>query len=220
MNTKQRGAHITDSGRLSRHSFGATADPRPQLGDPSCRPIFLHRSSCERCCARDGRCPAKGRCARGYTLIEMLVYMGVAFLILGLSSAAMYRSMDASAGLRHNANDISSTLSAGERWRDDVRRATGPLGVEKTGEGETVLHIPQQHGEVVYGFSTNVVTRQVAGGGWTPVLEQVKASDFVADQRGKVLAWRWEVELLSYRKAMTRTRPLFTFIAAPINSAK
>ena len=156
----------------------------------------------------------------GYTLIEMLVYMGVAFLILGLSSAAMYRSMDASAGLRRNATDISSTLSAGERWRDDVRHAAGPLHVEKNADGETVLHIPQQHGEIVYGLSTNVVTRQVAAGSWTPVLEHVKASDFVTDQRGKVLAWRWEVELLPYRKAMTRTRPLFTFIGIPIDSAK
>lgn len=157
---------------------------------------------------------------RGYTLIEMLVYMGVAFLVLGLASAAMYRSMDASDGLRRNAGDISSTLSAGERWREDVRRANGPLRLEKIDENETVLHIPQKHGDVVYGLSSNAVTRQVAAGSRTPVLDHVKASDFVADQRGKVLAWRWEVELLPYRKAMTRTRPLFTFLAVPINPAK
>lgn len=158
--------------------------------------------------------------ARGYTLIEMLVYMSVAFLILGFAYAAMYKSMDASAGIRRNANDISSALSAGEHWREDVRHATAPLHVEKTSEDGTTLHIPQHQGEVAYRFSSNEVARRSGGGDWTPVLEHVKDSDFVADQRQKALAWRWEVELQSYRKAMTRMRPLFTFIAVPTPSAK
>lgn len=163
-------------------------------------------------CSRDN--------ARGYTLIEMLVYMSVAFLILGFAYAAMYKSMDASAGIRRNASDISSALSAGERWRDDVRHATAPLRVEKISEDETILHIPQYQGEAAYRFSSNEVARRSGGGDWTPVLEHVKDSDFVADQRQKTLAWRWEVELQSYRKAMTRMRPLFVFIAAPTPSAK
>lgn len=158
--------------------------------------------------------------ARGYTLIELLVYISVAFLILELGYAAMYKSMDASAGLRRNANDISSALSAGEHWRDDVRHATAPLRVEKIREDETVLHIPQHQGEVAYRFSANAVARRTGGGDWTPVLEHVKDSEFLADQRQKALAWRWEVELQSYRKAMTRMRPLFTFIAVPVDSAK
>ena len=157
---------------------------------------------------------------RGYTLIELLVYMSVAFLILALASAAMYTSMDASAGLRRNANDISSALSAGEHWREDVRRATAPLRVEKISEDETILHIPQHEGEAAYRFSSNIVARRSGGGNWTPVLEHVKNSGFEADQRQKALVWRWEVELQSYRKAMTRMRPLFTFIAVPTDSAK
>lgn len=174
---------------------------------------------------RHGRVPlcatrSTSRSARGYTLIEMLVYMSVAFLILAFASAAMYKSMDASAGIRRNASDISSTLSAGEHWRDDVRHATAPLRVEKTNENETILHIPQHDGETTYRFSGNTVARRSGGADWTPVLEHVKDVDFVADQRQKELAWRWEVELQSYRKAMTRIRPLFTFIAVSTASAK
>ena len=158
--------------------------------------------------------------AGGYTLIEMLVYMSVAFLILAFASAAMYKSMDASAGIRRNADDISSVLNAGEHWREDVRHAAAPLRMEKVSEDESILHIPQRQGEVAYRFSSDAVMRKSGGGDWTPVLEHVKDSDFVADQRQKTLAWRWEVELQSYRKAMTRMRPLFTFIAVPTASAK
>lgn len=158
--------------------------------------------------------------ASGYTLIEMLVYMSVAFLILGFAYAAMYKSMDASAGIRRNASDISNVLNAGEHWREDVRHATAPLRVEKISESEAILHIPQHNGEVAYRFTSNAVTRRSGGGDWTPVLEHVKDSDFAADQRQKSLAWRWEVELQPYRKAMTRMRPLFTFIAVPTPPAK
>src|SRR3954470_14151221 len=66
--------------------------------------------------------PKAFRC--GFTLIEMLVYMGMLFLILGMAYIAMYRSMDASAGLRRNANDITRALETGELWREDVRGAT------------------------------------------------------------------------------------------------
>jgi type II secretory pathway component PulJ len=157
---------------------------------------------------------------RGFTLIEMLVYMSLAFLVLGLASAAMYKSMDASAGLRRNSTDIARALSAGEQWRDDVRHAAAPPRLEKSGETEIIFHIPLSHSEVAYAFSSNAVIRRVGDGNWVPVLEHVKDSNFTEDQRQKVLAWRWEVELQSYRKAMTRTRPLFTFIAVPPHSAK
>jgi len=158
--------------------------------------------------------------ARGYTLVELLVYISVAFLILGFAYAAMYKSMDASAGIRRNANDISAALNAGEQWREDVRHATAQLRVEKISENETILHIPQHQSEVAYRFSSNTVARRTGGADWVPILEHVEDSDFVTDQRQKALAWRWEVELQSYRKAMTRTRPLFTFIAVQTASAK
>jgi Tfp pilus assembly protein FimT len=149
-----------------------------------------------------------------YTLAEMLVYMSLLFLILGMAYAAMYRSMDASTALRRNANDIVQTLKAGEQWRLDVRAATGPIHLEKTAQN-VILHLPHGPTEIDYLLSTNRVSRRVNAADWTVVLDHVKNSDFVTDQRKKVTAWRWEVELQTSRKRITRVQPLFTFLAVP-----
>ena len=61
---------------------------------------------------------------RGYLLIEALVYIAVVVTLLGVAYAAMYRCVDRSFALRRNADDITSALHAGERWRADVRAAT------------------------------------------------------------------------------------------------
>ncbi len=151
----------------------------------------------------------------GFTLIECLAYMAVLFVIIGMGYAAMYRSMNASAGLRHNTDDISRTLKAGERWREDIREAVRTITVETAGDNTSLLHIPQARGEVTYRFSSNSVSRRTGQQDWMPFLDAVRASAFVADQRSKATAWRWEVELQPYRKRITSMRPLFTFIATP-----
>lgn len=153
-----------------------------------------------------------------FTLVECLVYMILLFIVLGLGYAAMYRSMDASMGLRRNASDITQALDAGERWREDVRLATQPLRVEKGDDQQTILHIPQADTEVTYRFASNNVSRRVGQGDWAPALEHVNASNFILDPRQKVTAWKWELELQPHRKSLTRLHPLFTFIAVPTNS--
>lgn len=157
-------------------------------------------------------------CTRAFTLIELLVYMTLLFLVLGLAYTAMYRSMDASTALRRNANDISQTLKTGELWRDDVRDAVRPIHLEKSGQ-EIILHVPRKQTEVDYIFATNVVSRRVGRGEWSTVLDHVKNCAFVDDQREKVKAWRWELELQPSRKRITRVRPLFTFIAVPSSTS-
>jgi len=161
---------------------------------------------------------ARKNCRGGFTLIETLVYMSMLFVILGMGYLAMYKSMDASTGLRRNATDITRAVEAGEHWREDVRDATQPIRLEPVGENETVLHIPQAQAEVTYLYSSNSISRRVGQGDWFPVLEHVKTAQFVADQRQKVSAWRWELELEHYRKSTTRTRPLFTFVAVATNN--
>ena len=155
-------------------------------------------------------------CRGAFTLIECLVYMMMFFVVMGLGYAAMYRSMDASTGLRRNAADITQALDAGERWRDDVRAATQPLHLEQNGE-EVLLHIPRADTEVTYRFSSNNVSRRVGSAEWSGALEHVNNSTFISDPRTKVAAWKWEVELQPYRKSLTRLHPLFTFIAVPTN---
>jgi type II secretory pathway pseudopilin PulG len=153
-----------------------------------------------------------------FTLIETLVYMSLLFVVLGLGYTAMYRSMDASAGLRRNASDITHALDAGERWREDVRTATQPLRIERIGDEETLLRIPQANAEVTYRFTSNSVLRQVGSAESSLALEHVNTSTFISDSRQKVTAWKWELELQPYRKSLTRLHPLFTFLAVPTNT--
>ncbi len=152
-----------------------------------------------------------------FTLIEMLVYMGVMVIVLGIAYAATYRSMDASAALRRNANDISRALGAGERWRADMRNAKSPPQIETLG-AETILHMPQPNGEIAYRFTSNSILRRVQPGPWAVILRDVQNSAMLADRRDNVTAWRWELELQTSRKAITRTRPLFTFISVPVKA--
>ncbi len=152
-----------------------------------------------------------------FTLIETLVYMSMLILVIALGYAAMYKSMDASTGLRRNAADITQALDAGERWREDVRNAAKPLRVEKISNDETLLHIPQANAEVVYRFASNNVSRRVGNAEWAPALEHVSNSTFAPDPRQQVTAWKWEIEMQPYRKSLTRLAPLFTFLAVPTN---
>lgn len=158
------------------------------------------------------------RSGNAFTLIETLVYMSLLFVVITLGYAAMYKSMDASTGLRRNAADITRTLKAGEHWRAEVRTATKPLRVERVSDNESILHIPQAHAEVMYRFADHRVSRRSGTLEWTPVLELVENSSFILDPREKVTACKWEVELLPYRKSLTRLHPLFTFLAAPTNT--
>lgn len=152
--------------------------------------------------------------SHAFTLIEVLVYMGMLFLVLGIGYAAMYRSMDASKALRRNANDIVQTLKLGEQWRDEVRTVTGPIRLDKT-EQQITLHLPHGETEIEYRFSSNSISRRVGSEEWSVVLDHAKNSAFMSDRRDNVTAWRWEIELQPSRKRITRIQPLFTFISVP-----
>src|SRR5439155_17314082 len=142
-----------------------------------------------------------------YMMIECLVYIGVLFALLGVGYAAMYRCITNSVALRRNADDISSALHAGERWRADLRSAAGPIRVQ-TSASEQVILFSAAQGELAYRFATNAVFRRVGQHPWVRQLERVKASDMQADPRQSVTPWRWELELQPRSKS-ARIRPLF-----------
>ena len=59
-------------------------------------------------------------------------------------------------------DDIGSALRAGERWRADVRNATGEITVEDSTNGE-VMRIPGPGEEVIYHFESGTVRREIPG---------------------------------------------------------
>jgi hypothetical protein len=154
---------------------------------------------------------------RAYLLIEALVYIAVVFLLLGAGYAAMYRCIDSSIALRRNADDITSALHAGERWRADVRSATKRVRLEDVAP-EQLLYLDGTNGQVVYRFATNGISRRLGTGPWVRLLPNVKSSIMQPDPREYVTAWRWELELQPRTTGSVkpgRVRPLFTFTAVP-----
>jgi Tfp pilus assembly protein PilE len=143
----------------------------------------------------------------GYTLIEALTYIACLIIILTVAYPAYHRFVRGSNNLRRNADDIARALNAGERWRNDVRAATGP--VRATAER---FVIPQRDGEVVYTVSDGVLWRQSADGQRIAALRGVRSSAMQLETRQRVTAWRWELELVGGQKDVP-VRPLFSFQA-------
>ena len=151
---------------------------------------------------------------RGIMLVDCLVYLALWAVVVGFAFSAFFRCMSYSKNLAQNADDIARALKAGERWRHDVRAATGPFKwVAFEAGDEQALHIPQGTNEVIYLFSHGAVLRQGrTHAPWIPALSGVKSSRMEQDQRQRLVSWRWEVELKNKQK-VARVRPRFTFEA-------
>jgi hypothetical protein len=153
------------------------------------------------------------RARAGYLLIECLIYLSVFVVILGLALGAFYVCWDYSKALYYATDDITAALHAGERWRADIRSATGKIAVETTPEGER-LRIPQGTDELIYSFNAGEVHRQLASSDFSELLlPKVSVSQMVTEKRGPVAAWRWELELTPRRRE-THLPLWFTFEAA------
>lgn len=162
---------------------------------------------------------ARSRQAQGFSLVECLVYMGLFAVVVGLGMAAFFQCRDSAESLRRTADDIVVTLKAGERWREDVRRAVAPLQLVNGDSGQQV-NIPQQSNQVAYRFFQQTVWRRADPNGvWVPLLSKVKQSRMERDARTQVAVWRWEVELKT-RQPETRLRPLFSFTAVAPGAIK
>jgi hypothetical protein len=156
---------------------------------------------------------SRARRAAGFLLTECLVYLAVFAILIGIGTAAFYFCWDHSKALIYATDDIASALRAGERWRADVRTATGNISIETTAAGE-VVKIPEGEKEILYRFDSREVRRQMSSSEFSELLlPNVKASQMKLDARGEVRAWRWELELAQRRKE-THLPLLFTFEAA------
>jgi len=151
----------------------------------------------------------------GIMLIECLAYIAVFAILLGGATTVFYFCWDHTQAVIFSADDITSALRAGERWRADVRSATGSISVTATVAGEAV-QIPEGEKEIIYRFESGEVRRQTTSSEYSELLlPKVKTSQMKMDARGEVRAWRWELELAQRRKE-TNLPLRFTFEAAQI----
>lgn len=154
--------------------------------------------------------------AAGVSLIECLVYIAVFGILLGIGTGTFFFCWDHTRAVLYVTNDIESALRAGECWRADVRAATGKITVETTAASEVVT-IPEGAKNIFYRFAGGELRRQVASENISQLLlPKVKTSAMQAEPRGKVAAWRWDLELTERRKE-TRLPLLFTFEAVAKN---
>ncbi len=163
--------------------------------------------------------PGRTRTARGFLLIECLVYIAALLVLLGLAFAAFYRVYKQNTYLERNAEDITRTMEAGELWREDIRQATGPMRWVQTPNGPE-LHVPHTDNEIAYVLLDDTVWRSAGEQRpWVEFLTRVAKSEMVKDSRHHVTAWRWEVQLQRAQK-VARVKPVFSFLAVPATSAK
>ncbi|HXB61135.1 MAG TPA: hypothetical protein VNU95_16300 [Candidatus Acidoferrales bacterium] len=148
----------------------------------------------------------------GIMLIECISYFVVFLILSAVAMSSFYLCWDHSKALISASDDISAALSAGERWRADVRAASGTINIETTTNGE-VVRIPEGEKEIAYLFNSNKVERQVSSTSLpVTLLPRVVSSDMEADPRGGVTAWRWELQVVQRRKEI-HTQLMFTFEA-------
>ena len=102
-------------------------------------------------------------------LIECLVYIAVFAILLGGATTVFYFCWDHSRAVIYATDDIGSALRAGERWRADVRAATGTISAETTATGE-VVKIPEVGKEILYRFDSGEVRRQTSSSEFSELL--------------------------------------------------
>jgi Tfp pilus assembly protein FimT len=147
----------------------------------------------------------------GIFLLECMVYIAVFAILTGIALGVFYVCWDGFRALISTTDDVSATLWAGERWRADVRGASGTINVEKTASGQ-IVKIPEEGKQIVYSFESGEIQRQV-GSFSQVVFPKVKSSEMKPEARDGVKAWQWELELPE-RSHGPHVPMLFTFEAA------
>jgi hypothetical protein len=156
---------------------------------------------------------SRARATSGLMLLECLMYIALLGIVLGGATTAFYYCLGHSEALIGSTDNIASVVRTGERWRADVRAATGKITIQTNATNE-VVQIPQGRRTISYRFEAGQVSRQFsASAPPLMLLGNVKTSQVEMDGRGGVRAWRWELELAPIRKE-THLPLRFTFEAA------
>ena len=136
----------------------------------------------------------------GIMLTECLVYLAVFAILLGAGTAAFYFCWDHTRATIFTAHEVQDALLAGERWRADVRAATGKISVQTTTDGET-MKIPVGEKEIIYRLTAGELRREIPAQHLSQLMmEKVKSSEMTPDTRSGATAWHWELQLTSRRK--------------------
>src|SRR5262245_12350815 len=123
------------SRRCRRAGSNGPVNPMKTRSEPKIR---SHRGNEVAGIVRFTKSASSRRQLRGFSLIEMLVYIGLLMLLVGIGSIASLRCEQSSIAMRRNVDDIAGALRAGEQWRADVRSARGPLSLASSPVEQTL----------------------------------------------------------------------------------
>ncbi len=159
--------------------------------------------------------PSRRPGIRGVTILEMMVSIAVLTIVMAVGGVAMARLWTVTGQMRREADELQSVLAAGERWREDIRSATGAILTEAE-DGIAVIRIPAKDRREVQWASLPgaVVRRDHPDAPWTTVCRRIRGSTIQLERRGAVAAWRWDLELEPMTKRSRFVRA-FTFLAVP-----
>ena len=148
---------------------------------------------------------------RAFTLLELIVYIGVLLVISGIAMSSLNRLWSAAGNASASTDDHGAALRAAEQWRLDVRAATAPITIEEQGHR---CRIPNASGDILWNLTNGVLSRQISGGPPNLKLPRVREARFATDARTHVTALRCDLVLIP-RSTKARTTPAFSFLAVP-----
>ena len=152
---------------------------------------------------------------RAISIVEVLIYVSLLGTLLTLGSKAVGVGSSHARQTQMQTGDINAALRVGEQWRNDIRSAVVSPKLQEI-ESTPILLIETRDGIIEYRYSDRAVWRRVGGEEeGQKLFDRVESSRMLLYTRGKVSAWRWELEL-ERRDHRSKMRPLFTFIAVPI----
>lgn len=147
----------------------------------------------------------------GYTLLELLVYIGILLVISGIAMSSLNRLWSAAGNASASTDEHGAALRTAEQWRLDVRAASAPITIEEQGHR---CRIPNASGDILWNLTNGVLSRQITDRPPNLKLPRILDARFATDKRAHVTALRCDL-LLIPRSTKARTTPAFSFLAVP-----
>lgn len=131
----------------------------------------------------------------GASLIELLMYLGLLFVFVGIAYGAVDRLWLETRRLEKRADALRGMIQAGETWREDIRRATGEPKVEVDSLG---ISIPAGTNRIRWRveMSAGIATRDGGGDDLRIYPWPLKSATFAPARRDAVAGWMWELTLV------------------------
>lgn len=149
--------------------------------------------------------------ASGATLVEMLVFFSLLLVLMAIGFAAYDRVWFESRQLERRADAVRGLTQFGERWREDIRSASGPPAIHVDGRG---MDIPMGALVVTWRIDGKpaFLSRTAEGERFQLAPWPLSGGSFSRIPRPNCTGWATDIRLLASRSAPRP--PVLRFIAA------